>query len=392
MSTLNKFIFTCKLVFIIIFNHRTFHYIELNTLSNKIAIKNEYSFPNVYSIYELFNYNNYNNTVLIFEPFGFHYECSPGFAKYFTDLGYNVDIIMQEIGLDSFFFFNPLNKIRFFIYRNLKDIEKYAEYLSNIFINYNYALVETVTPKRFKLYKKLKLLNIKYSFYVFHHLEYIFNISPKIHLNKNQIWTLGNFTYGIQINPHYFGNFKLKRKGDITRFFITSTIERNYKPLISALEKIKEENLKFEIIVVGKWNYFSEYNISKRIKKHVCFKYNITYLELYKELYNSDYIIINLDPESKKDDSFKKSRVSGSIQLSYGFLKPPIINKDFAKIYGFNSNNSFLYDNSNLEKVMIDAIYLNNYKYKKMQKKLKKAASRIYSISLENIKKCFDKN
>ena len=101
------------------------------------------------------------------------------------------------------------------------------------------------------------------------------NYISGIRLKKNQIWSLGNFTSGIQINPHYFGEMKLRKKNKITRFFITSTIERNYKNLILAVEKIKDENLEFHIVVVGKWNTFSHLNISERVRDNFTFKYNI---------------------------------------------------------------------------------------------------------------------
>ena len=47
-------------------------------------------------------------------------------------------------------------------------------------------------------------------------------------LEKNRIWTLGPFNIGLQVNPHYFGNIKIKDKNKRTRFFIISTQSRNY--------------------------------------------------------------------------------------------------------------------------------------------------------------------
>ena len=67
---------------------------------------------------------------MIFEPFTYHYECTPGFSKYFIDLGYNVDIIMHNAGLSSFVYFKDISKIRFFIYNDVTDIKKFNKYLS----------------------------------------------------------------------------------------------------------------------------------------------------------------------------------------------------------------------------------------------------------------------
>ena len=293
---------------------------------------------------------------------------------------------MHNSGLDSFCCFEPINKIRFFIYNKTEEVKKYAKYLSMIAINYNYVLIETANPYYFIIYKELNLLNINHSIFVFHHLNYLLSVPAEIKLKKNQIWSLGNFNTAIQVNPHYFGDFKLKKKSKITRFFITSTIERNYKYLISELEKIKDENLEFHVVVVGKWNTFSYHNISAKLIDNFIFRYNISYLELYTEVINCDFIIINLDPNNKNDVEFKKTRVSGSLQLAYGFLKPVIINKDFAEIYKFNADNSFIYDNQNLNKIMKSAINLGNKNYKKMQANLKILANKIYKDSLNNLK------
>ena len=193
-------------------------------------------------------------------------------------------------------------------------------------------------------------------------------------------------------NPHYFGNFKNnnKSKNKITRFFITSTTRRNYQPLISAVEKLKEENLEFHVIVVGKYNTFTINNISEKLLENFTFKYNIPYEDLYYEVNNSDYIIINLDPNSIIDEPFRKTRVSGSIQLSYGFLKPVIINKYFADIFNFNSNNSFIYDNINFTATIRNAINIGNKAYINMVKNLNLVSKKVYKDSLYNIKKCLN--
>ena len=336
------------------------------------------------------NHNISQKTVLIFEPFEYHYECSPGFSKYFIDLGYDVDIIMHISGLSSFCLFEYIDKIKFFIYNKIEEIEKFATYLSLKLVNYKYLLIETANPNLFLLYKSLKLLTINHSFFVFHHLEYLTSLSFDVKLKKNQIWSLGNFTNSIQVNPHYFGKINPKKKNKITRFFITSTIERNYTYLVTAIEKLKDQDLEFHIIVVGKWNTFSYHNISEKIKNNLTFKYNVSYNELYNEIYNSDYIIINLDAKNIKDKAFKKSRVSGSVQLAYGFLKPAIINKSFAKIFNFNSENSFIYKRSNFIKTMKNAINLGNKYYQKMQKNLMYSSNEIYKDSLLNVKKCME--
>ena len=69
----------------------------------------------IFNINQFFNIRIRKNSILIFENNDFHYECTPGFTKYFIDLGFNVDIIMTKIGQGIFTFFEQASKLRFFI-------------------------------------------------------------------------------------------------------------------------------------------------------------------------------------------------------------------------------------------------------------------------------------
>ena len=46
--------------------------------------------------FEVIFKNLRKNSVLVVEPNGCHYEVVPGFAKYFSDLGYHVDILVRD--------------------------------------------------------------------------------------------------------------------------------------------------------------------------------------------------------------------------------------------------------------------------------------------------------
>ena len=82
------------------------------------------------------------------------------------------------------------------------------------------------------------------------------------------------------------------------------------------------------------------------MKNTFIFKFEASYSELYKSVESSDYIIIPLDSNNKIDIEYKYRRVTGSMQLVYGFLKPAIINKDFSSFYHLNRNNSLIYNNN----------------------------------------------
>ena len=235
----------------------------------------------------------------------------------------------------------------------------------------------------FNLYEKQFNNN---SIFVFHHINYANSFPFSNALNKYQIWSLGNFSFGIRVNPHYFGPIKLKSKNKETKFFITSTIKRKYNFLVSAAEKNKNDNLKFHFIVVGKIKAFSKKDIPINLQDYFTFRYNISYSELYKEIYKSDFIIINLDPDNIEDIKFQKIRITGSAQISYGFLKPVLINEYFSTFYNFNFSNSLIYNNKNFSEVMKNAINLKNDNYNKIQRNLLSLSKDLYTKSLLNIK------
>ena len=336
-----------------------------------------------------FKYSIKTNTILIFEPSLYHYECTPGYTKYFIELGFNVDIIMHEMGISTFDLFNSSESesIRLFIYKDRAEAIKYGQILELLSDKYYYLLIETTEPLREKIYIKQEFLNKNNSIFVFHHLDYIGKMNFSQYNFQNRIWSIGNFSTGLQVNPHYFGKLRSRDKNKITRFLITSSRHRSYEFIVSASRKLKQENLDFQIIVVGKFITFSEKNITEELKSNFIFRYNISYIDLYKTVESVDFIIINLDPKNKKDGEFLKTRVTGSAQLVYGFCKPALINKNFSKIYSMTEDNSLIYDQNNFFQIMHKAISLNNNDYQKLKKGLFELSNYIYFNSMNNVKK-----
>jgi len=341
--------------------------------------------------YELFNTAIKKNTILIFEPNKYHHECTPGYSKYFIDLGYNVDILMHISGINSMILFDEIENIRLFTFRNKNQIIKYYENFTFIIKNYyDYILLQSTDKSKKKLYIKLNLLNINNSIFVFHEISFA-DINYSKYFALNRIWTLGNMSKGIQVNPHYFGNIKIKEKNKKTRFFITSTAHRNYKNLIKSLKKLKKENYNFDLIVTGRSKRFGSEKIPKIIEKNIIFKRKVSYIELYKDIESSDYIIIPLNPKSENDIQYKTTKVTGSIQLVYGFLKPAIINENFSEFYQLNDKNSLIYNDYNLYEIMKKSILLNKNDYKALQRNLQIIAKEIYKKSILNIQKVIPK-
>ena len=172
-----------------------------------------------------------------------------------------------------------------------------------------------------------------------------------------------------------------------TIFFITSTKHRNYKYFVNSLSKLHKDNLNFEIIVIGSKKFLKKKKITKKLCRYFSFKYDTPYNEMYKLINKSDFIIVPFEPKNSYDNSFRTIKVSGSVQLGYGFLKPIIINKNFAEFYFLNNKNSLLYENNELYTIMKEAIKMNNKKYYYLQTNLKYTAGEIYKISINNVKK-----
>ena len=93
-----------------------YKFIKINDMHNESNQIESYKLPYI------FNLDIKNKTILIFEAHKSHYECTPGFAKYLIDFGYNVDIIMNEYGKDTFNFAEYKDKIRLMIYNSQQEI------------------------------------------------------------------------------------------------------------------------------------------------------------------------------------------------------------------------------------------------------------------------------
>ena len=389
--------FILLLLIICFENHKTF----LN-YKNYIETK---------SFKELFNSNIKKHSILIFEPNKYHHECSPGFSKYFIDLGYNVDLLIHRNGIDSFYLFDGTKNIRLFIFKNLKHIQRKTKKLSRIMKKYDFVLVQSTDQKRKDLYINLKFLKRNNTIFVFHEITFAERIYSK-YFNGNRIWTLGNMSKGKQVNPHYFGNIKIRELNSKTRFFMTSTAHRSYYYLIETVMKLYENNFSFEIIITGRSKRFLKQKIPECLHKIFKFKSKVSFLELYRDIESSDFIIIPLNPKSKNDNLYKTTKVTGSMQLVLGFLKPALINKKFSDFYNLNNKNRFLkpalinkkfsdfynlnnknsliYNNHNLYDVMKKAINMNNKEYKILQSNLYKLENKIYNASIDNIIKTID--
>jgi hypothetical protein len=215
---------------------------DCNMESNiKIKVKNFYNFINV-KIYE--------NTVLITEFEDYHLECLPGLTKYFIDLKYKVDIILNKNKSESMEKFRPIKDIRIFELKRKEIIENLKKFKKQI-KNYKFILLETIEYKSIEFYKKIGIYNNPNSLFLIHHLDKLYSLGINQTISKNYVFSLADYGIIPYVNPNYFGDFKLSHEKNKNSFFITATRNRYFKYFIEGVSYLKNKSIDFEINVVG---------------------------------------------------------------------------------------------------------------------------------------------
>ncbi len=323
--------------------------------------------------------------ILVFEPNGCHQECIPGFAKYFIDLGYSVDVLLMEGTEDCFSIFSPMENVQIYTFNNQEELYKNSEILKNKFRDY-YRLFLNTTFRMRDLEKKLCLYDLDNGIYVTHrYYHYKNDFAEKM---KKCAVMLGEHLGGSYVNPHYFGDTHNHNKSYKTRFIVIGNMDsslRNYDLLMKSVRKLKKADLNFTVTVVGRLS--DESMIPKDVRSYFDFKGRVPYKELFNLVEDSDYILMLLDSSSPGHKKYKRDIVSGNIQLSYGFKKPVLIAEEFANVYRFNTANSLVYSKNDLAKAMIRAIKMSSSEYSNVRDNLGVTAKGIYEKSLSNLRK-----
>lgn len=338
--------------------------------------------------FDFLNVNVRENSVLMIEPNDCHGEVLSGIAKYFLDLGYNVDVLISKELFNGGIFerMNDAN-IRIFetsvqvlnsILKNKSQMQKYKflYFNSDIVYSQNFLPIE-------KVFKDIENKNI---IRMNHRLECKNDKNSKcrnVVLDKFDI--VKEFP---MVNAHYFGDIGITNKNDITNFIVVGNIDKkrkNFKLLKDSISYLLKRDVKnFKITVISRSD---KLELPKKYFKYIDFKKGLKYNQMYEEMENADFFLTLLDGENPEHERYLTCGTSGSFQLIYGFDKPCLINKKFADKYRFNKDNSIIYDsNQDLGKSMKQAILLNNDDYTKMQENLNTVANDLYNESLHNLK------
>ena len=366
----------------------------ITILGLKISIsKYKKSFKIQKNVIKKIQNNVRHNSVLLVEINDFHREIMPGYAKYFQDLGYNVDILttLKKDTEDCFSRVNfQINKyyttpgtIKEFL-TNTKDINKYKYVFFDSYSIFHNAIFCIDIYEYLDIQKDKIPTNWLFVAHTTDETDNDFLLNNKTSILATNILDLP------VINPHYFGNIDITKKNkEKTIFLATGDNKKSFESIVNAVEKLLESNItNFEIYITGR---FKHKELKNKYKKHIKFLGYVSFKVLYKFVEKSDFIITSLNPENKDHDWYIKYGTSGAFQLSYGFLKPMIIPEKFAQKACVNNKNSIIYtNNEDLNEALKKGIEMDCEKYNKMQEELNIVEKELYNLSLNNLKKLLE--
>mgnify|MGYP003450813452 FL=1 len=200
--------------------------------------------------------------VLFFEPNPHHYEVLPGYAKYFIELNYHIDILTNEHINDGNEFcianFDE-NKICYYNYNSGEGFIKVKELLDKYI--YDFIFISSfdhfVKNERVSVYEEVKKIdNTKYGIIGCYHSMNNLKYNQEIELlEEKRIITLSETTYnGIRfynISPIYFKSRQLyKYKIGICRFLSVGN-SNNVNELIFSFDSVLRKNENAELSFIG---------------------------------------------------------------------------------------------------------------------------------------------
>lgn len=341
-----------------------------------------------------------DKTFLIWEPCGkSHAEVVPGFAKYLSDLGYHVSVIVSEHAYKENLFsrieedinisYNKMTKSqakRYFKQADLNDVEGLLVTTVDKLCkapNFN-GVYEAFSPN----VDKSKL------FFVVHDIkERVWANAMNEDLISLRELNFENKDYKtVVVNPHYFGKVNITPKNKLTNFVTVGELaigKKNFDLFVKTAQKLITNGItNFKITVIGKGKVDT---LPPEVIPYFDIKGRLPFDKMYEEIEKGDFLLTSyIDEEMHL--RYIHQGTSGNFQLVYGFLKPIIIKDNFALINGFNTTNSILYkDDEDFYNAMIRGINISQAEYENMQQDIKNYAQKLYEFSKNNLKSLIEK-
>ena len=329
-----------------------------------------------------------DNTFLLWEPCSMnHAEVVPGFTQYLLDLGYSVSVLVTPEQIDGGLFSLFGENKRVYLNRmSGKNVRKFL--LKNGLAEAKGILISTLTRKiRIKdipLAEGRKILCVSH------------DVGKDAAVIDEKTVTMRRVDYGglktTVVNPHYFGEVELPAKNEIVNFISVGALRekrRNAALVVEAARKLYRTGMRdFRITVIGKG---SLRDLPKELRPFFRITGRLEFRDMYNELQRADFFLPLLDPLNPEHDRYITTGTSGSFQLIYGFLKPPVIASRFATINGFDGNNGIIYEsNADLASAMEKAVGMTDGEYDETRKNLKRYTESLYRESLENLRRLIE--
>ena len=332
-----------------------------------------------------------DKSILLVETNVTHGEVIAGYVKYFIDLGYQVDILINsDILKENPFCRLDLSEVRIFnshysmmyFFLKLKQLIRYKHIVLMTSAGY-YTKTSKGYDTVFSFYKDIK--KHPSLFVVEHDLIDVKRFEEEDLIKKNRLLTLGHLSQGVFASPILFGDMKITPKNEITTFITVgaiNSVRKYHQILIDSIKSLAQQNLKFKVLVVG---LGALENLPIEVHPYIEILGRLDFPKMFEAVENADFFLPLLDPNSQEHERYITTGVTGSAQLIYAFSKVPVIHPKFAEFYGFDDSNALVIDD--LQIGMKQAIEMDPLDYLEKQQALTNLANALKNETIENLKR-----
>ena len=334
------------------------------------------------------------NSVLLIETNTAHGEVIAGYLKYFQDMGFNVDVLVNPVIVKE----NPFCRL---------DLSRVSVFSSDFPL-----LGRFFASRKFRAYKHVFLMTSAAYFYwigdrqgsvlacypklrehpslfvVEHDLNDVERFGEQSLLDRKRLIALGHFphTQAVFAAPFLFGDVRANRGGarHETTFICIGGIQmerKNHQKLISAIREIIAVKRNFKVVIVGKGEL---QNLPEEIHPFCEITGRIDFPEMFEKLEKADFLLPLLDADEPAHNRYITTGVTGSAQLIYAFEKIPVVHPKFAAFYGFDDRNAII--SESLAQGMLAALALGRQAREAKQMALAQLAERLKAESTDNLK------
>ena len=353
--------------------------------------------------------------VLLFEPNPYHYEVIPGFAYYLIRSGYEVDCLLQEADWEGDVFSlcpSIREQIRFFHYRD----GEHRPQIEALQRENPYDLLFATSFDRKKkggwedLFRELlscdqSRLGVIGCYHALNTYKVNRENGP---LPTERIVSLSPVDTGEgvfrEVNANYYcDRINSRPKNQITRILSIGHNTDRYALQLAAESVRQRRAQQLDLVCVARKIPIAECSrrfISQKINllrdhpadrnfpplfhRHTRVIWSPSFETMFREIEKSDFLDASVLPENSA--MFSKERTSGTKQLSLGFLKPCIIEKDVAEYYGFSDRSAIIYETGKMEEALSRAACMPENEYREMVTELKKLCDEVRARSERNLK------